>query len=117
MAQAKTTWGVGDYPSMALKLEPVAAAAVHSVPLGPGSRVLDIATGTGNAALMAAQLGAVVTAVDIEPVLIELAEQRARMGGVDIRWLLGGCERLPVADAAFDVVFSILGVMFAADHA
>jgi SAM-dependent methyltransferase len=117
MAQSETTWGVGDYPRMALKLEPIAAAAVHSVSVGPGVRVLDIAAGTGNAALMAAQLGAVVTAVDIEPVLIEVAQQRASMEGADIQWLLGGCEQLPVPDAACDVAFSILGVMYAADHA
>ena len=117
MARSETTWGVGDYPRMALKLEPIAAAAVQSVSVGPGVRVLDIATGTGNAALMAAQLGAVVTAVDIEPVLIEVAQQRATMEGADIQWLLGGRELLPVPDAACDVVFSILGVMYAADHA
>jgi SAM-dependent methyltransferase len=102
MAQSKTTWGMGDYPRMALELEPVAAAAVHSVPVGPEVRVLDIATGTGNAAMMAAQLGAVVTAVDIEPVLIEVAEQRASMAGADIQWLLGDCEHLPVPDVSAD---------------
>jgi SAM-dependent methyltransferase len=116
MAQAKTTWGVGDYPRMARQLAPISAAAVRSVPVGPGVRVLDIATGTGNAALMAAQLGAVVTAVDIEPVLIEVAERRASAEGADINWLLGGCDLLPVPDAAYDEVFSILGVMYAADH-
>jgi SAM-dependent methyltransferase len=117
MAQSKTTWGMGDYPRMALELEPVAAAAVHSVPVGPEVRVLDIATGTGNAAMMAAQLGAVVTAVDIEPVLIEVAEQRASMAGADIQWILGDCEHLPVPDVSADVVLSIFGVMYAADHA
>ncbi len=117
MAQSKTTWGVGDYPRMALKLEPVAAAAVDGVPVGPGVRVLDVATGTGNAALMAARLGADVTAVDIEPVLIEVAERRASTEGVDIQWMLGGFDLLPVPDVAYDVVFSILGVMYAADHA
>jgi SAM-dependent methyltransferase len=117
MTQPKTTWGIGDYPRMALELEPIAAAAVQSVPVGPGVRVLDVATGTGNAALMAARLGAVVTAVDIEPVLIEIAEERASMEEADVQWLLGGCELLPVPDAACDVVFSILGVMYAADHA
>jgi SAM-dependent methyltransferase len=66
---------------------------------------------------MAARLGAVVTAVDIEPVLIERAEQRACMAGADIQWLLGDLEQLPVPDASADVVLSIFGVMYAADHA
>jgi ubiquinone/menaquinone biosynthesis C-methylase UbiE len=117
MAQAKTTWGIGDYPLMALRLEPVASSAVLTGAVGPGVRVLDLATGTGNAALVAAQIGAVVTAVDIEPVLIELAEQRALSAGVDIQWLLGDVEHLPVPDANADVVLSIFGVMYAADHA
>lgn len=117
MAQAKTSWGIGDYPRMALELEPVAAAAVRVGAVSTGVRVLDIATGTGNAALMAAQLGAVVTAVDIEPVLIERAEQRACMAGADIQWLLGDLEQLPVPDTSADVVLSIFGVMYAADHA
>jgi SAM-dependent methyltransferase len=117
MGQAKTTWGIGDYPRMALELEPVAAAAVRVGAVSPGVRVLDIATGTGNAALMAAQLGAVVMAVDIEPVLIERAEQRACMAGADIQWLLGDLEQLPVPDAFADVVLSVFGVMYAAVHA
>src|SRR5665213_1839759 len=103
MRQAKTTWGIGDYPRMALELEPVAAAAVRVGAVSSGVRVLDIATGTGNAALIAAQLGAVVTAVDIEPVLIERAEQRARLAGVDIQWLLGDLGQLPVPDGSADV--------------
>jgi ubiquinone/menaquinone biosynthesis C-methylase UbiE len=116
MAQAATTWGIGDYPLMAAKLEPVASVAVLAGAVGPGVRVLDLATGTGNAALVAAELGAVVTAVDIEPVLIELAERRSRSAAVDIRWLLGDLEHLPVPDASADVVLSIFGVMYAADH-
>jgi SAM-dependent methyltransferase len=116
MAQATTTWGIGDYPLMALSLEPVASTAVTVSAIGPGVRVLDLATGTGNAALMAAQVGAVVTAVDIEPVLIEIAEQRARLAGVDIQWLLGDLGQLPVPDASADVVLSIFGVMYAVDH-
>jgi SAM-dependent methyltransferase len=117
MAQAKTTWGIGNYPLMALRLEPVASSAVITSAIGPGVRVLDVATGTGNAALIAAEVGAVVTAVDIEPVLIELAEQRALSAGVDIQWLLGDIEHLPVPDASADVVLSIFGIMYAADHA
>jgi SAM-dependent methyltransferase len=116
MARARTTWGIGEYPRMALELEPAAGAAVHVAGIGPGVRVLDIATGTGTAALKAAELGAAVTALDIEPVLIEQAERRARSAGVDIRWLLGDFERLPVPDGSADVVLSIFGVMYAADH-
>ena len=85
MAEATTTWGVGDYPRMAVELEPVSAAAVASASVGPGVRVLDVASGTGNASLVAAQAGAVVTGVDVEPVLSEIAAERAAAAGLDIR--------------------------------
>jgi len=116
MAIAATTWGVGDYPRMAVELEPVSAAAVASASVGAGVRVLDVASGTGNASLVAAQAGAVVTGVDVEPVLNEIAEERAAAAGLDIRLLIGNCEQLPVPDASADVVFSIFGVMYAPDH-
>ena len=116
MAKSMTTWGVGDYPRMAVELESVSAAAVTSIPVRPGLRVLDIAAGTGNASLIAAQEGAVVTGVDIEPVLIEIAEQRATTAGLDVRWLIGDCEQIPVPDASADVVLSIFGVMYSSDH-
>jgi SAM-dependent methyltransferase len=116
MAKSATTWGVGDYPRMAAVLEPVSVAAVASVPLTPGVRVLDVASGTGNASLLSATKGAIVTGVDIEPRLIEMAEGRAVAAGVDVHWLVGDCERLPVPEASADVVFSIFGVMYASDH-
>ncbi len=116
MAKATTTWGAGDYPRMAVELESASVAAVASVPIRTGLRVLDVAAGTGNASLMAAKKGAVVTGVDIEPVLIEIAKERATRAGLDVRWLIGDCEELPVPDASVDVVFSIFGVMYASDH-
>ena len=116
MAMSTTTWGVGDYPRMAVELESVSVAAVASVPIRPGLRVLDVAAGTGNASLMAAKKGAVVTGVDIEPVLIEIAKERATTAASNVRWLIGDCEQLPVPDGSVDVVFSIFGVMYASDH-
>lgn len=112
-----TTWGVGDYPSMARLLVPVARAAVDAGEVGPGNRVLDVATGTGNAALLAAEQGGQVVGIDFEPVLLRLAQQRARDAGREIRWLQGELEDLPVRDESADVVLSVFGVMYAADHA
>ena len=115
---AATTWGVGAYPDMALRLEPVATRAVQLARVGAGDRVLDIACGTGNGALTAAALGAWVTGVDFEPALLDVATGRT---GPDVRarveWRVGDAEALPVGDAAFDVVLSLFGVMYAADHA
>lgn len=111
-----TTWGAGDYPLMARHLETVAGAAVEVAVVGPGDRVLDVATGTGNAALLAAQRGAQVVGVDFEPALLEVAEQRAAEAGHQIQWLTGDVAALPVPGGSADVVMSVFGVMYAADQ-
>jgi len=80
-------------------------------------RWLDVATGTGAIALRAARAGAEVTGVDLAPALVETARQRATEEGLSIRFEVGDAERLPYADARFDVVCSAIGVMFAPDHA
>ena len=114
---ATTTWGVGDYPLMARELEPVALSAVVAAAVAPGDRVIDVATGTGNAALLAAERGGQVVGVDLEPALLELAVQRARDAALDIPWLRGEMQALPFQDGSADVVLSVFGVMYAADHA
>ncbi len=111
-----TTWGLGDYPRMAERLEPAALAAVQLAGVKAGDRVLDVATGTGNAALIAAALGAHAVGVDSEPALLAVAEQRARQARRSIRWLRGDLAALPSADRSADVVLSVFGVMYAADH-
>lgn len=117
MSKPTTTWGIGDYPSMARQLEPVAQAAVDAAAMAPGERVIDLATGTGNAALLAAGRGGHVVGVDAELALLQLAEQRSREAGLDVRWLSGDLHALPVADDAADVVLSIFGLMYATDQA
>jgi SAM-dependent methyltransferase len=115
---AATTWGVGAYPEMALRLEPVATRAVQLARVGAGDRVLDVACGTGNGALTAAALGASAVGVDYEPALLDVARERTRPDVRDrVTWLEGDAEALPVEDGAFDAVLSLFGVMYAADHA
>lgn len=111
-----TAWGAGDYPLMARHFEPAALAAVEVAAIKPGDRVLDVATGTGNAALLVAERGGQVTGVDFEPALLRVAEQRAQNARRDVRWLHGDLEALPVPDESADVVISVLGVMYAPDH-
>jgi SAM-dependent methyltransferase len=81
-----------------------------------GDRVLDVATGTGNAALIAAELGAHAVGVDSEPALLAVAERRAREAGHEVQWLRGDLAALPVHDRSADVLLSVFGVMYAADH-
>ncbi len=89
MSSTETTWGVGEYPLMARQLEPAAAAAVDAAVVLAGERIVDVATGTGNAAFVAAERGGQVIGVDFEPALLRLAEQRDRDAGCGVRWLRG----------------------------
>lgn len=113
---AATTWGAGDYAQMGHLLEPAAAAVVNAAAVAPGERVCDIATGTGNAALLAAARGGRTTGVDLEPTLLRIAERRARDAQLGITWVRGDAQALPLADHSADVALSVFGTMYAADH-
>jgi SAM-dependent methyltransferase len=92
------------------------ARLVESAEVNAGDDVLDVATGTGNAALPAARAGAIVTALDITPSLLEIGSRRATAADLDVDWVLGDAQALPFADASFDRVLSCVGVQFCADH-
>jgi SAM-dependent methyltransferase len=79
-------------------------------------RVLDVATGTGNAALRAASRGATVVGLDFEPRLLDIARARARSANLDVDWVQADIESAPLERAAFSVVVSAFGVMYAPDH-
>jgi SAM-dependent methyltransferase len=117
VSSPETTWGIGEYPLMARHLQPAAVAAVDAAAVLASERVVDVATGTGNVALVAAERGGQVIGVDFEPALLRVAEQRARDAERDVRWLSGDMVALPVPDDWADVVLSVFGVMYAADQA
>jgi SAM-dependent methyltransferase len=108
-------WGAGEYERTAAELEPVARAVVAMAALTRGERVIDLACGTGNVALIAAANGAQVVGIDAAPRLLEVARERARAQGVDVDFREGDLLHLPVDDGAADVVLSVFGVIFASD--
>lgn len=115
--QASTVWAFGDYARLTRDvLSPLGEVLADATGVGPGKRVLDVATGTGNAALAAARRGATVTGVDITPELLDAARVAASSEGLDIAWDRGDAADLRYPDASFDVVLSSIGVAFAADH-
>jgi SAM-dependent methyltransferase len=91
-----------------------AARLVAFAGIRPGDRVLDVACGTGVAAITARRGGAKVTGLDLTPELLERARDNAAVANVpDIQWKEGDAEALPFADGEFDVVISQYGHMFA----
>jgi ubiquinone/menaquinone biosynthesis C-methylase UbiE len=82
----------------------------------PGNRVLDVAAGSGNAAIPAALAGAQVVASDLTPELLETGRELAEQRGATLEWRQADAENLPFGDGEFDVVLSCLGVMFAPHH-
>jgi ubiquinone/menaquinone biosynthesis C-methylase UbiE len=113
----RATWAAGDYSQIAQGIRTVADHVVRSARIRAGERVLDVACGTGNTALMARARGAAVTGLDLTPELLAVAEKRAAEEGYDdITWKAGDAENLPFADGSFDVVVSSCGLMFAPDQ-
>ena len=110
-------WSSGDYNRIAAITVPVSEALVRRADPRPGQHVLDVATGTGHAALSAARRGAHVTGIDYVPGLLEIARSRAAAENLPIDFVEAVAEDLPFDDGAFDHVVSAIGVMFAADHA
>jgi SAM-dependent methyltransferase len=107
-------WASGDYPAMVETfLLPLGPRLVDACGIGPGTRVLDVAAGTGNAAIRAAERGATVTASDLTPEL--LAAGRASTDA-ELEWVEADAEQLPFEDGSFDVVMSCIGAMFAPHH-
>lgn len=112
-SRLKSTWMAGDFGLIAKSYEPGAAEFVERLRLQKGTRVLDVACGTGNLTIPAARTGTTVTGVDIAPNLLEQARSRAEASGVTARFEEGDAEQLPYDDASFDTVISMFGVMFA----
>jgi SAM-dependent methyltransferase len=113
----RAMWASGDYAAVARDLVAdlgprlVAACGVRA-----GQRVLDVAAGTGNAAIAAAAAGADVVASDLTPELLEVGRRRAADAGVELEWVEGDAEALPFEAGEFDVVLSSIGAMFAPRH-
>jgi SAM-dependent methyltransferase len=116
-ARHKKMWESGDYPSMVETfLLPLGPKLVEAAGIDDSMRVLDVAAGTGNASIPAAQTGAKVIASDLAPALLEAGRQRAAEAGVQLEWAEADAENLPFEDEDFDVVMSSIGAMFAPHH-
>jgi ubiquinone/menaquinone biosynthesis C-methylase UbiE len=109
----KEIWTAGDYHHIERYMEHNIRDFYERLSIAPGSRLLDVACGSGGLALVAAREGIDATGVDLAPYLIEKARARAEAQGLNARFEEGDAEMLPFADATFDVVTSLIGAMFA----
>lgn len=104
-------WSAGRYDAVGERIahiaERVVDAAARRRPLD-GATVVDLACGTGSAAVAAAGRGAEVTGVDLTPELIDLAAQRAP----HISWTVGDAADTGLPPGSFDVAVSNMGIIF-----
>ena len=114
---AVVDWDGGRYELVGEQLLPAAVAVVERAALRGDERVLDVGCGTGNAALLAAELGATVTGVDPAQRLLDVAAADASARGLSASFVRAEADAMPLADGAADVVMSVFGVVFAPDAA
>jgi SAM-dependent methyltransferase len=113
---ARAVWASGDFARIGARTVLVGEVLCRSLDIHPGERVLDVAAGSGNSAISAARRGARVTASDFVPSLLEVAQARAELEGLQLATAVADAQKLPFEDASFDVVFSTFGAMFAPDQ-
>jgi SAM-dependent methyltransferase len=115
-AKQQQTWASGDYHEVATTIPIISENLADAADLRAGSRVLDVAGGSGNTALAAARCGAEVVSLDYVPSLLERSQARAQAEGLSYETVEGDAEAMPFDDGSFDAVISVVGVMFAPDH-
>ena len=116
-AAARAMWALGDYKRFATELDSqLGRDLVGACGIGAGQRVLDVAAGSGNVAIRAAEAGAEVVASDITVENMKAGEREASQRGVELKWVEGDAQALPFGDGEFDVVTSSAGAMFAPDQ-
>jgi ubiquinone/menaquinone biosynthesis C-methylase UbiE len=116
-AATRAAWALGDYHGFAKEtIWELGEMLVRACGISTGQGVLDVAAGTGNTAIRAAEAGANVVASDLTPEHFEVGRREAEAHGVQLRWVEADAEALPFADDAFDVVTSSFGAIFAPDH-
>jgi len=115
-AKQQATWASGDFGQIGVRLQIVGESICESVDIHAGEKVLDVASGNGNASLAAARRFADVTSTDYVPSLLEQGRRRAEADSLPISFEVADAEALPFEDGTFDVALSTFGVMFAPDQ-
>jgi ubiquinone/menaquinone biosynthesis C-methylase UbiE len=109
-------WSQGDFAKIGNRAQIVGERLCEAVDVIPGERVLDVACGSGNAAIAAARRFGEAVGVDYVPELLAHGRERAEADGLEVEFVEGDAQALPFEDASFDVVLSTFGAMFAPDQ-
>jgi ubiquinone/menaquinone biosynthesis C-methylase UbiE len=112
----QAAWSSGDYAIVGTTLQIVGEDLCETLDLRPGSKVLDVAAGNGNATLAAARRWCDVTSTDYVRALLNNGRDRAAAERLKVDFREADAENLPFADKSYDVVMSTFGVMFTADQ-
>lgn len=113
----RAMWELGNYPAVASDvIAELGVEICEATGIGPGDLVLDVAAGSGNAAIPAARRGARVIATDLAPALLDRGRRDAEAEDLELTWRVADAEALPCADGEHDVVVSVVGAMFAPHH-
>jgi SAM-dependent methyltransferase len=115
-AAQRQTWSQGDFHEIARLNVGMAETMCDLGELRAGERVLDVACGSGTAALVAARRYCTVIGIDYVPALLERARLRARAEGLEAEFLDADAQELPLPDDSVDAVLSVYGVQFAPDQ-
>ncbi len=106
-------WASGDYARIGVTLQITGEQLAEAMDLPPGTEILDVAAGNGNATLAFARRGGDVTSTDYVDALLSRGRARAEAEGLVIKSQIADAEQLPFEDGRFDAVVSTFGVMFA----
>lgn len=115
-AGQQATWASVDFGVIGATLPIVGELLCEAAEVNANTRVIDVAAGSGTAAIAAARRFTEVVATDYVPELLQQCDERARLEHLDVTTVVAAAEELPFEDASFDVALSTFGVMFAPDQ-
>jgi ubiquinone/menaquinone biosynthesis C-methylase UbiE len=116
-AKQNAAWASGDYARIGTTLQIVGESLAEAMDVRPGSTVLDVAAGNGNATLAFARRWCNVTSSDYVDALLARGRGRAEAESLPVTFQVADAEQLPFLDAQFDAVVSTFGVMFTPNQA
>lgn len=111
-AKQNAAWSSGDYAVVGTTLQIVGEQLAEALDLRPGSDVLDVAAGNGNATLAFARRFHNVTSTDYVQSLLDKGKARASAEAAQVMFQVADAEALPFTDGSFDAAVSTFGVMF-----